>query len=358
VPEPAEPPVEGDQGTEMLSRPGAATVADPRPGREPAEAAVVAAPPGRRRRPRVSLRWLALGLIPVAGVLGVLAAGDGDNPTAASSTPPPDPIQVEADIASVTVPGTWRESDAPPIPGLELAGASSAAPADAEDIGISVGTTRGTGPALLPPLFTKLLDEPPGPGEPVRLGEVAAYRHTGLQPKGLDEELTIYVAPTNRGVANVACVGEAVQSDCSASAATLTLADGVEALPLGPSKAYARAVNRALGKLERKRSAATGRLREAKLPGRQADAASDVAAAYRRAESSLRKAEPTALEREAHPRLVAAIDRSGAAWAALASAARSENERRYDAARSQVRARDGELRNRVKALAQLGYDVE
>jgi integrase len=156
----------------------------------------------------------------------------------------------------------------------------------------------------------------------------------------------------------VACVGEAVQSDCSASAATLILADGVEALPLGPSKAYARAVNRALGKLERKRSAATGRLREAKLPGRQADAASDVAAAYRRAESSLRKAEPTALEREAHPRLVAAIDRSGAAWAALASAARSENERRYDAARSQVRARDGELRNRVKALAQLGYDVE
>ncbi len=350
------PPADEDQGTEMLSRPGAATVADPRPGREPAEAA--AAPPARRRVPRISLRWLALALIPIAGLLGVLAAGGGEDPTTTGSTPPPDPIQVEAEIAAVTVPGTWREADALAVPGLELAGASTAAPADAEDIGISVGTTTGTGPALLPPLFTKLLDEPPGPGEPVRLGEIAAYRHTGLQPKGLDEELTLYVAPTNRGVANVACVGEAVQSDCSASAATLILADGVKALPLGPSRAYARAVNGALGKLERRRSAAMGRLRSAKLPGRQADAASGVAAAYRGARAALRKAQPTALEREAHPKLVAAVDRSAAAWAALASAARSESKSRYDAARSTVRARDADLRRRVNALAQLGYNVE
>ena len=101
-----------------------------------------------------------------------------------------------------------------------------------------------------------------------------------------------------------------------------------------------------------------GRLRSADLPGRQAAAASDVAAAYRRARATLRKARPTALEREAHPRLVAAVDRSAAAWAALASAARGESKSRYDAARSDVRARDADLRKRVNALAQLGYDVE
>ena len=101
-----------------------------------------------------------------------------------------------------------------------------------------------------------------------------------------------------------------------------------------------------------------GRLRSAKLPGRQADAASGVAAAYRGARAALRKAQPTALEREAHPKLVAAVDRSAAAWAALASAARSESKSRYDAARSTVRARDADLRRRVNALAQLGYKVE
>ena len=250
--------------------------------------------------PRISLRWLVLALIPIAGLLGVLAAGGGEDPTTTGSTPPPDPIQVEAEIAAVTVPGTWREADALAVPGLELAGVSTAAPADAEDIGISVGTTTGTGPALLPPLFTKLLDEPPGPGEPVRLGDIAAYRYAGLQPDGVDGELTLYVAPTNRGVAIVALAGSGgPRAPARRRAATLILADGATRSH-SDRAGHTRAPSTVAAARAPPQRPRTARRFAARRPGREPDAARRRRR-LRAPRASTDAAQLTALEGDAHP---------------------------------------------------------
>ena len=254
------PPADKDQGTEMLSRPGAATVADPRPGREPAEAVVVA--PARPPPRAADLAALAgAGPDPDAGVLGVLAASSGEDPTTTGSTPPPTRSRSEANRLGDRA-GRVARGRRPGDPQARVRQREPAAPRRRRGHQHLGRHDHRHGPALLPPLFTKF-STTAGQASP---SASARSRHTVTPSaaQGLDEELTLYVAPTNRGVANVACVSEAVPATAR-RARRPSSSPTASRSPARTDPAYARAVDGALG-----RARAPAQCRHGPAPQRQA----------------------------------------------------------------------------------------
>ena len=209
--------------------------------------------------------------------------------------------------------------------GLELKDAQAVAPRGAPaGEAITIGRSSGGGATLLPAAFVRALPAAPH-GEPVKLGALEAYRHAGLLRRGAPAT-TVYAAPTTDGVATVACVGGSVARSCAQVASTLRV-DGARPVPLGPHAAYAKSVGTALAALTHARTSALKDLGAAHTRRGQGKAADAIASAYGRARSTLLRAPLSPLERDAHARLLAALQDAQTAWKAMGSAA-AERRRR------------------------------
>ena len=308
--------------------------------------------PRRRRPPAVLLS--AVVAIPLAAGLGVVLGGGSDNP--------PAPRAAAGDRTltggkfSIDVPAGWRTTAAPLSATLGLTDAAAAAPPGASaGQAIVVGRSSGSGATLLPAALVRSLPKAPT-GQAVRLGDLQAWRYTGLRPAG-GPATTVFAAPTTDGVATVACVGVAVQPSCGHIATTLRAA-GADPLALGPHAAYAKAVDGALSKLARARSAGLRGLTTAGSRRAQATAAAGVATAYARARTTLLRAPVSPAEREAHAALLSSLERAAAAWRALGTAAGHGDGSGYAAARARVTAREAAVRRATAALRRLGYTVK
>jgi hypothetical protein len=189
----------------------------------------------------------------------------------------------------------------------------------------------------------------------VKLGALEAYRHAGLRPRGAPAT-TVYAAATTDGVATVACVGRSVTRSCAQVAATLRV-DGARPVPLGPHAAYAKSVGTALAALAHARTSALRDLGAARTRRGQGKAADAVASAYGRARSTLLRAPLSPLERDAHARLLAALQDAQTAWKAMGTAAAKGDGERYSNARRLAGERESAVRKAVGVLERLGYDV-
>ena len=337
------------------------------PARAQAAAAGAAAPPGgattappaARERSRGLVLVGALVLLVVAAVAGVAAGGSGS--TEQDDGAPELRSSASAGNLGLSFPDDWsRLSQPEPIPGLELSNEIALAPAGGRRGRLAAGMTDASGSALLPaPLLRRLDGEPRG--EPVKLGKLQALRYEGLEPEGLSERLTVFAAPTSAGVATIACVAPpraaaAFFPDCERVAASVELT-GAKPVALGPSAAYARALNAAFEPLAAAARSGGASLRAADTPAAQARAARALAGAYVDAASAVARAPAGPAEREAGSRVEEALRSASAGYVRLADAARSDNAGAYRAARATIRRSDARLRAGIDELAELGYDV-
>ncbi|MCW3057075.1 MAG: protein kinase [Solirubrobacterales bacterium] len=259
----------------------------------------------------------------------------------------------------LSFPTGWRRvSPGPRIPGLTFLGPIALAPAGASAQGLLAGQLTASGPSLLAPALLAQLAVQPTQPTAVALGNVTAYRYDKLSVRGLAVPLTVYVTPSTAGVATIAClaVTATVSRECAQIAATLKLISA-SAFALTPSQAYAGALSRTFLTLQRVAANATGRLASAKSASAQATAADRLASAFDAAGVSVAKLTVSPAVQAINEGLVRALDSSGRAYRALASAARPEDRAAYARASQAVTKARGELAQSLQELAKAGYTI-
>ena len=366
-------PVVTDDG--QATRPAAAAPGDPTVARHAMTAAAgtaptaaaadrtvragggaVAAPPTARPSSRALLAAGA-GALVVAAIAGFVVGGSGSESEGGTDFA----NSASAGNLEVSFPADWeRASKTPRLPGVRFSDPMTLAPQGEAGQTLTTGMTTTAGATLLPRgLLRRLPDEPKG--EPVKLGDLEAYRYADLRPRGVDDELTIYVVPTTGDVALAACRSAPAAAadfvpDCEQIAATMELS-GVEPLPLGPSESFAGDLSNALEPLNNAIASDGEKLREANTPEAQAAAARSLSKAYGAAATSLSDAEPGPAERATTVVIVDSMRKLQAEYASLADAADAGDSAAYDEASSAIDAAQKRLERSLNELSELGYDV-
>jgi hypothetical protein len=286
-------------------------------------------------------------------VVGYLVGSSGSK----DSEAPANNSSASAGPLTVTFPDTWQKASAPPIPGLTFKDPISLAPKGGPAVGaMTTGMVSASDPTLLPVTFKKQLSGGAPKGEPVQLGDLKAYRYTGLKPKNYPQDLTVYTVPTDAGVATVACSASAAQGqsflpECERAASTLTLS-GTKATELGIPASYVNTVNGAIKTMQSKRSAALKKLKSAKTPGAQASAARQAAAAYAGAAKSIAGQKIPPQVSAINTAILAALRQGAAGYTQMAAGSASNNSSKYKGGQSQVKKADKLLQKSLKALDQ------
>ena len=365
------------QGTLVTTRdeapvtpaPSHETVVSPtEPDRRPTDPLPPDGPIPQRRqveKPRVEGRRRAAVAGALVAVAGLGAAGffsghgQSDEKAAAPSVPAQRVVH-EGGMA-VSVPSRWKRTQSTrTLPGLHLATPVSFSPGDGSESGVVVGRAASAWPSFLPKTFRAQLGASAvRRPELVRLGELDAFRYRGLEPKGMPGmTATVYAVPQPARTAIVACYAAsgttASLAKCDEIAASLRL-DGQTAYPLAAPSTYAKRVNTAVTTLKADRGRGLRKITAAKTRAAEADAASVITGAYRRAAARVRGVTPTAYVLPAHRQLVTALTRVAAAYASLAAAARAGDQGRFDRLRHIVRARESRLGTELARLIGLGF---
>lgn len=307
-----------------------------------------------RSRPRPTLAITAAVFAGALAIGGYHAGGLGVDANPAAEAVVAGPLRL-------TAPDGWGgTASVPEVPGLQLSQAAGASP-DGRSGGpaLLAGLADGTGPTLLPARLLARLPRAPSTDDVVALGELEAYRYRGLRPRGLDRPLTLYVLPTEKRVATVACLGSqdaAHAAACEQAAGTLEL-DGVRGLQPGPRRAYAKPLNAVTERLARRRDLGRERLRRAPTPSEQARAARALARDFRLAASSLKKVPAGPAERRSHEALRDSVKGAQRAYSRLASAVRRESRADFSGAAASVRRHESRIERDLAALGRLGYSV-
>ena len=233
------------------------------------------------------------------------------------------PTVTGRDLA-LRVPSGWSRLRRAPDLGLPLARASAAAPqGDPAGPLVEFGMAQGGAAAnstLLPQSFLSAIGNGGG-AAPARTAVLLpvqglqAWRYRGLRPVGTPGELTVYAVPTSGGVATLACSAPAAQAEafarqCEAIAGTLQLRRGTP-YPIGPSDAYASALNSTIGELQQTSSSQEASLQAAVTLDGQATAAQALARAYETAAAQLAALDLSPADRNANGRLVTVAPRRG-----------------------------------------------
>jgi hypothetical protein len=266
---------------------------------------------------------------------------------------------------SLSVPAGWaRATSAPDVLRAQLRSPLELAPTGrVTEGGLVAGQAATAAPTFVPASLQRAL--PAGSldrRDRVRIGELEAYRYTGLTPRGLDGELTLYVIPQEGRSAVLECftrrgAADSVADDCTDMVATAAVGGGKQ-ISLAPSGRYAAAVNAALRGLGSRRVAGLKRLRTAAGQQQQSAAAAAVARAYRTAAAQLRRAPTTLLTRKANRDLVTALTASEAAYKQLGAAAKQNQRARYEAARRNVTRAQQRVDRALQSLQKLGFFFE
>ncbi|HST55950.1 MAG TPA: serine/threonine-protein kinase [Solirubrobacteraceae bacterium] len=313
--------------------------------------------PGRPvsgERPR-NRRWVAIcitaALAAATGFAGAPSRGAARKPA---------PLDRNALTRSVqaSYPSTWRaQTLAPATPGLQLDNPLVLV-SKHSGAALLIGASATTSPTLLPAALLSIVPNPPR-GEVVRLGSNPFYRYRNLRPRGAADEETIYAQPTTAGVILGVCLlprAARQQSgvDCERIVGSLRLRSATM-LELGPSRAYAARLNRAISKLNGTRSAAGAELAHASTAAAQEHAAAQLALAHTQAAALVRSSQPRPLEEHANAALAGALAKLARAYSTMVSAAHRHDQRSFDGARSSLTRATADLELAVVELRKLGY---
>ncbi|HEX4805618.1 MAG TPA: hypothetical protein VFU94_06935 [Conexibacter sp.] len=273
----------------------------------------------------------------VAAVIGV-AAGS-------ATTPPGRPVAVTLSGPGLTVeapPGWVRAApgEAPPAIGQPALVVRSAG---------SHGATELVVARAAAPLLARVADAAP---EPVRLGagrDAWRYRDVAIAAGAVAD---VYLLEDRDGPVAAACVGPpgapaSVRAACAAAVTTLRLAGPV--VPLGGAAAARGQLARVVGDLDRARERERRALATAPTGRRQAAAADRLGAAFARAAAGAARVGTVGAPGDL-ARLVARLEETGRAYAALAAAARGTHRAAYAHARARVVVDERALQQAVAAL--------
>jgi hypothetical protein len=298
----------------------------------------------------------------LAVIAGFLIGGSGGGDEESASGPPT--VDTSTEALNLKVPeGFARRPTVPQVAGLELADAQAFAPAGGgTQVVFGTADESAHNSSLLSGPMIDALGGVPEERDTVELGpdKVQAVRYRDLQPSGARDRVTLYAAPTSAGVATIACLAPPsaaadFQDTCDAIANTAEL-NGGTGFPVGPDKDFAGAVNGTLEDLTKAvRSGRSGL--GADTPKRQAAAASDIEAAYKKAADALRDQELSPADQLANAQLVEALDGTAKAWGRAASAAESNNKAGFRRAESGIREGEQALARALGLLENAGYDV-
>jgi hypothetical protein len=279
----------------------------------------------------------------------------------------------------VRYPTPWQLSAAPAvIPGMSF-DAPLVLSRPGRDGRLIAGTATGaSGPTLLSPSFRQRVAGALPRPDAVRLGTTTAYRYSDVSVRGLSGKLDIYAAPTSAGVATIACeapatADRAFSTDCSRIAATLRLI-GAASYPLGPNAAFASLLSTTFQRLGSDIRAPKAALAAARSASTQAAAAQELSGVYGAAASRLSAGTVPPFATGQRDTIVAALRDCASAYAAAASAARTEaavphlNATTYNIERARaasayrssqkaVRAAAAALSQALRGLSSLGYTL-
>jgi hypothetical protein len=304
---------------------------------------------GRRRSPLIDA---AAALAAVAVIVGAYVIG-----SQGTKAPGGGARVLAAGPVAVTAPRDWRESPDPaPLRGLDLdrpIALEEESGAGALQMGLLGEDAKGR--TLLPAAFRATLgDENIANDDTVRLGELQAYRFTDLPVPDAPGGVTVYTAPTSEGVLGVACTGApAVRRRCEEIANTAELREGGP-LELGPSPAYARALDALVEDLGRGREL-LAQAGEATTPGDQAELLAELSGIYSDAADRVERATPGPGAEDLDGFLVEALQRCARWYDAMSTNAARSRARGYELARRGAARAMSDVRSELGNLAALGY---
>jgi hypothetical protein len=252
------------------------------------------------------------------------------------------------------------------VPGLSLSDPKAAGPAGKDGgTAVVVGTVEkaADNSTLLAQPFLQAIGDVPKPSGAVQIGggDVQAYRYDNLKPNGFDRAVTVYAVPTTAGVATLACLAPAADAEsfgatCDQIANSLELSSG-DPFPVGPSKAYAGAVDKTLAALGKADKAGQAKLKSAKTPQAQAAAALVLAKAFHAAGKSLAKQDLSPADRGANGLLVKALRQTGGGYDKASAAAAKKNKAAFSKAGGDVAKGRKAIASALAGLKAAGYDV-
>jgi hypothetical protein len=195
-------------------------------------------------------------------------------------------------------------------------------------------------------------------GQQVVLGGARFLRYLDVTPAGAKAPETVYATPTTAGTVIGICslqgAGAGFLSDCEHVIGSLRL-NSARLLGLGPMPALAAGLTSAITRLDAAVGQAGGQLRAARKAKAQAQAADDLAIAYRRAASDVNHLELVPTAARATAALAAALAKLGGSYAALAHAARGGDRKAYDTARTAIASGGNAVAGALREFSRLGY---
>jgi hypothetical protein len=300
-----------------------------------------------------SLILLAAGVMIVAAAgLGLVA---GRDLTGASASAGPDRHVAGGPVRLAYAAG-WRPATSSLPARLGLDDPIVLAPSGRRGELLIVGHAVTSDPPFLPRALLTSLSSTPQP-EPVSLGGSRFYRYSRLMPKGDSGSESAYAMPTTLGTVLGLCLAPVPDrrftDHCERALSTLRLTSG-QALPIGPSTAYASLLDRVTQRLNVTRSSADRRLRTVPSARAQAQAAYVLARAYRRAATGLSRG-PAGPAAAASRAVVAALAGAAVGYRSLGRAADALDASGYVAAQQSLRRAARALTVAYGRLNAFGY---
>jgi protein kinase-like protein len=288
----------------------------------------------------VGVLALAATLIVAAGVGGYLAgrSGDGDGGDVAKTKGSKD--------LELALPAGWHEEPPRSLDGLPL-DQPAAAEALVGGTGIVVGLA---GRSSFATRVAERVDGSAGRPAVVTLGDLEAYRWRGLRERRTRQHLTLFLAPTDAGLAAAACFGDRPGALARCERAAGSLAVDAEPVPVGTFASYAQRLDRTIRHVQQRRATYRRRLQLASTPGGQARAASALARTHRSAAASLQELSPPSAAEPARAAVIASLRRVSDAYAGLSRAARAHGPGGYRRGRRTVNGTERALRRAVARL--------
>ena len=289
-----------------------------------------------------------------AAAIGFLIAPSSSKP---GPTGPPLASSASSGPLAVSFPAGWQSGNkAVSTPGLKLANQIALTPTTPAGGTLVIGTTKTTDPTLLP---STLLRGGAPTQQVVTLGHSQFYRYPNLTPPGAPAPEVVYALPTTAGTVLGVCMLQGASADfpmnCEHVIATLRLTSGANVIGLGPSAAFASAMGAVIHDLNPAVQRGQVALGRARKPGDQARGANQVADAYGRAVSGLKRLPPNPAATGAAAALVGAFQAEQRAYSSLARAAGHSDRKGYNTARGSITTAGSKVSAALGQLSHLGY---
>jgi Protein kinase domain len=307
---------------------------------------------GARRPRRIPLAAIVLALLLAAAggfLLGRLGGGDD------AST-----RQLRAGALTIEVPSGWvSHRPRAGIPGMSFRQPVAASQGGARGGELVAGMVATGDPSMLGDLFLKTLERPLPAAERVRLGGLQGYHYADVRAKGVRDPLDLYVSPTTKGVATVACVrgpGSAAsfRRDCGSAAASLGLV-GALGFTLPPRRVYATQLDSIFDTLIARRDVLRDRLRYAGSLERQVTASADLSGLYKSTMRSLARMKLSPPEADLHDVLLAAMRATRDGYRRMTVAALAINRVEFRFGSRDARIGEAAINRALAQLARLGF---